>query len=232
MRHHVSQGIELRKRKSKILTKRTRVSPILFTLRLVTALYFAMALSLSCCLFLPAQAEETSTRDNWKIAKANVDKFLAMNGEAIADLFGSKTTNELPCKIDINDQIVLQFYNRKSLPIREFYISLTEPTQHQYLSFNHRAKGGFELRESPNTIWTGAKRKSEKEYWKIIKANLDKFIGMSGDEIIALLGPERCSSKPRNFIQYRIGDAGLTFFLKAGKVHKFKFKSDAYIPGT
>jgi len=171
-------------------------------------------------------------KDKWPIAKANIEKFLSMNGAAIADLFGSTTTYELPCKIDINDRIFLQFYNRKSLPIRDFYISLTESTQRQYVSFNHRATGGFDLREGPGTIWTGAKRKSEKGYWKIIKANLDKFIGMSGDEIIALLGPERCSSKPRNFIQYRIGDAGLTFFLKAGKVHKFKFKSDAYIPGT
>ena len=171
-------------------------------------------------------------KDKWPIAKANIEKFLSMNGAAIADLFGSKRTYELPCKIDINDRIVLQFYSRKSLPIRDFYISLSEPRQQTFHSFNHEANGGFELKESPDTIWTGAKRKSEKGYWKIIKANLDKFIGMSGDEIIALLGPERCSSKPRNFIQYRIGDAGLTFFLKAGKVHKFKFKSDAYIPGT
>jgi hypothetical protein len=33
-------------------------------------------------------------------------------------------------------------------------------------------------------------------------------------------------------LEYRVGDAGLMFYLKNGKVEKFKFTADHYIPGT
>lgn len=227
MRHHVSQGIELRKRKSKILTKRTRVSPILFTLRLVTALYFAMALSLSCCLFLPARAEETSTRDNWKIAKANVERFLGLDDKTLAALFGRVPVYR-ECNIFMDEKTSLRFGDE--IKVKEFsFLPQTEPSK---LGIWGLDEDGEHPNVRSEKVWTGAKRKDEKEYWSIIKANLDKFIGMSSEEITALLGPERCSSKPWNRIDYRIGDAGLTFYLKDGKVEKFRFKSNVYIPGT
>ncbi len=222
-----------------IPTKLTGVSPVLFALRLVTAMYFAIALTLSCCLSLPARAEETSTRDNWKIAKANVDKFLAMNDKAIADLFGHKRDNKFGCRIEIDDNTTLQIYKTEPspylLPMKFSFQSMnirpkTLPSWMTHCGTGATYDSSFD--QGPDTVWSGAKRKEEKEYWKIIKANLDKFIGMSGEEVIKLLGTERCSSKSNNFIQYRIGDAGLTFYLCEDKVQIFSFKSDTYIPGT
>lgn len=271
MRDHVSQGIELSKSKSKImiLTRLPRISPVLFALRLATALYFAMALMLSSCLFLPARAEgddnETATKltqklesrqtvinktnsegsgcrnpcsdparltnkDKWSVAKTNVDKFFELNGSAIGNLFGYPFLDNSLVTIHLDEKVDLKVL--KSRGRNEFCFLPTRKIPPGYL-VTGPYDGGFEWPKVPSeAIWTGAKRKDEKEYWSIIKANLDKFIGMSGDEIVALLGPERQSSKPWSYVQYRVGDAGLTFYLKDGKAQKFKFKSDVYIPGT
>lgn len=173
-----------------------------------------------------------ANRDNWKIAKANVDKFFNLNDQTIAELFEYKPDKSLQDTIDLDDNTSLQVQRSSPRPVNVFAFVPSNKSLFNNNWAGEGIKGGFSFDKSPDTIWTGAKRKDEKEYWKIIKANLDKFIGMSAEEIAALLGPERCSSKQYNYIQYRVGDAGLTFYLKEGKVEKFSFKSDVYIPGT
>ena len=173
-----------------------------------------------------------ANRDNWKIAKANVDKFFNLNDQTIAELFEYKPDKSLQDTIDLDDNTSLQVQRSSPRPVNVFAFVPSNKSLFNNNWAGEGIKGGFSFDKSPDTIWTGAKRKDEKEYWKIIKANLDKFIGMSAEEIAALLGPERCSSKQYNYIQYRVGDAGLTFYLKEGKVEKFRFKSDVYIPGT
>lgn len=173
-----------------------------------------------------------ANRDNWKIAKANVDKFFNLNDQTIAELFDYKPDKCFQNTIDLDENTSLQVQRSLSRPVTVFAFVPSNKSLFNDIWAGEGVKGGFSLNKPPDTIWTGAKRKDEKEYWPIIKANLDKFIGMSSEEIKALLGPERCSSKPWNRIDYRIGDAGLTFYLKDGKVEKLRFKSNVYIPGT
>lgn len=173
-----------------------------------------------------------ANRDNWKIAKANVDKFFNLNDQTIAELFEYKPDKCFQNTIDLDENTSLQVQRSLSRPVTVFAF---EPSSKSLFNNNWAGegiKGGFSFDKSPDTTWTGAKRKDEKEYWSIIKANLDKFIGMRAAEIAALLGPERCSSKQDNLIQYRVGDADLTFYLKDDKVEKFRFKSNVYIPGA
>ncbi len=168
--------------------------------------------------------------DKWSIAKTNVDKFLELNNCAIGNLFGYPRLYDSLVKIDLDEKLDLKIF--KCRHNNEFCFMPTRNIPHGYIATGPY-DGGFDYPNVPSeAIWTGVKRKDEKDFWIIIKANLDKFIGMSGEEIKALLGPERESSKPWNYIKYRVGDAGLTFYLKEGKVQKFKFKADDYIPGT
>ncbi|MFA6210562.1 MAG: hypothetical protein WCT03_18855 [Candidatus Obscuribacterales bacterium] len=184
------------------------------------------------CLASPTQAEdskETLNRknSNWEIAKANVDRFLGLDPKALAALFKREPAWH-ECNIEMDDSMVLRFYRGKI--VDEF--AFVPPDSHSMPGY----RGRDERLEYPpaksNTIWTGVKRKDEKEYWTLIKANLETFVGMSSEEIIALLGPERCSNQPRNTITYRIGDSCLDFYLKNSKVEKFKFRAAVYIPGT
>lgn len=187
---------------------------------------------------LAAQAEDNTQGSNWKIAKENVDKFFDMKDKDIAHLFDNYQYKEPEYEITIDEKTELQVNKVNPFNFNEFSFlqkpSLPPKNDRDSIQkiCGSAAMEDFRFSDKHDTIWTGAKRKDEREYWKIIKANLDKLIGMSGEEIAALLGPERCSSKQNNSIKYRVGDADLTFFLKDGKVEKFRFSSDRYIPGT
>lgn len=209
-----------------------RQAKISLLLSLCTATIVTFGLS------LPTQAQDDTRGHNWKIAKENVDKFFDMKDKDIANLFDYYEHKVAEYEITIDEKTELQvnknnpfnfnefsFLQKPSLPPTNYKTSIQEVC-------GSAAMQDFRTNDGHDRIWTGAKRKDEKEYWSIIKANLDKFIGMSSEEITALLGPERCSSKPWNRIDYRIGDAGLTFYLKDGKVEKLRFKSNVYIPGT
>ena len=206
--------------------------------KIAAALHIATAVILICGVALPVQAEDKHAGSNWKIAKENVDKFFDMQDKDIANLFDYYEHKEIAYGIEIDEKTELQVNKGSRFNFNEFSFlqKPSLPPKNDGDSVQKICGGDAmdEFRFSPehDAIWTGAKRKDEKEYWKIIKANLDKLIGMSGEEIAALLGPERCSSKQYNLIKYRVGDAGLTFYLKDGKVQRFKFKSDVYIPGT
>ena len=198
-----------------------RQAKISLLLSLCTATIVTFGLS------LPTQAQDDTRGYNWKIAKENVDKFAAMDYKTRAALF-DRDPVWYECKIDMDDNTALSFY--RGCRDGEFsFLPQSAPS----MAGSYGLDPNYEHpKVKSETVYTGAKRKDEKEYWSIIKANLDKFIGMSSEEITALLGPERCSSKPWNRIDYRIGDAGLTFYLKDGKVEKLRFKSNVYIPGT
>ncbi len=178
-------------------------------------------------LSLPTQAQVDTRGHNWKIAKENVDKFAAMDYKTRAALFDREPV-WYECNIDMDDNTALRFYRG----CRDGEFSFLPQSAPSMLGVYGLDEDGEHPQVKSETVYTGAKRKDEKEYWSIIKDNLDKFIGMNSEEITALLGPERCSSKPWNRIDYRIGDAGLTFYLKDGKVEKLRFKSNVYIPGT
>lgn len=83
-----------------------------------------------------------------------------------------------------------------------------------------------------DTVYTGAKRRDEATYWAAIKPNLRKLIGMKRQEIIALLGPERCSSKAGKSIDYRVGNNRLRFFLRNDAVIGFELTNDMYLHDT
>ncbi len=83
-----------------------------------------------------------------------------------------------------------------------------------------------------DTVYTGAKRRDEATYWAAIKPNLRKLIGMKRQEIIALLGPERCSSEIGQTIDYRVGNSRLRFLLRNGVVLAFKIDSEQYLHDT
>lgn len=173
-----------------------------------------------------------ANRDNWKIAKANIEKFFSLSDQAIADLFEYKTDECYQNIIDMDENTALKVQRSLSRPVTTFSFTPRNKGLINSAFVDSVKSGPFWAASDSDIVWSGAKRKDEKEYWTIIKANLDKFIGMSSDEVVALLGTERCSSKSHTFIKYRIGDAGLAFFLKDGKVEKFEFNSNQYIPGT
>ena len=165
-------------------------------------------------------------KDKWSIAKTNVDKFFELDETAIGNLFGCRDFLSFKDEIELGENTSLRVSG--SGKVKSFYFG-PKNFRFSLMAFGH----DFDMSKGrPETIWTGAKRKDEKEYWKIIKANLDKFIGMSSEEIVALLGPERCSNKGFGYITYRIGDAGLTFDLKDGKVKGYRLEADQFIPGT
>lgn len=83
-----------------------------------------------------------------------------------------------------------------------------------------------------DAVYTGAKRRDEATYWAAIKPNLRKLIGMKRQEIIALLGPERCSSEIGQTIDYRVGNSRLRFFLRNDAVIGFELKNDMYLHDT
>ena len=83
-----------------------------------------------------------------------------------------------------------------------------------------------------DAVYTGAKRREEATYWAAIKPNLQKFIGMKRQEILALLGPERCSSEAGKSIDYRVGNSRLRFFLRNDAVIGFQLTNDMYLPDT
>ncbi len=83
-----------------------------------------------------------------------------------------------------------------------------------------------------DAVFTGAKRRDEATYWAAIKPNLRKLIGMKKPEILALLGPERCSSEAGKSIDYRVGNSRLRFFLRNDAVIGFQLTNDMYLPDT
>ncbi len=83
-----------------------------------------------------------------------------------------------------------------------------------------------------DSVYTGAKRRDEATYWAAIKPNLQKLIGMKRQEILALLGPERCSSEAGKSIDYRVGNSRLRFFLRNDAVIGFELKNDMYLHDT
>lgn len=83
-----------------------------------------------------------------------------------------------------------------------------------------------------DAVYTGAKRRDEATYWAAIKPNLRKLIGMKRQEILALLGPERCSSEAGKSIDYRVGNSRLRFFLRNDAVIGFELKNDMYLHDT
>lgn len=175
---------------------------------------------------------EFAINGNWKVAKENIDKFFNLSDQDIAELFGYKTDKSNPKIIDMDEDTSLRVQRSLSRPVTSFSFTPTSKGITNSGLVGSVKFGPFWAASDSDIVWSGAKRKDEKEYWTIIKANIDKFIGMSSDEVVALLGTERCSSKSHTFIKYRIGDAELAFFLKAGKVEKLDFNSNQYIPGT
>jgi hypothetical protein len=171
-------------------------------------------------------------RDNWLVAKANIDKFFSLTDQAIADLFEYKIDSLPNHVIDLDEHTSLIVQRSLSRPVTVFMFGPGNLALLRYRVQYAQSIMGANLEHQPDAIWTGAKRKSETEYWTIIKANLDKLIGMKQDKVKALLGPPRCYSKERSVLTYRIGDAGLDFWFKEDKVNKFRFESDKYIPGT
>jgi hypothetical protein len=83
-----------------------------------------------------------------------------------------------------------------------------------------------------DAVYTGAKRRDEATYWAAIRPNLQKLIGMKQQEILALLGPERCSSEAGKSIDYRVGNNQLRFFLRKDTVVGFQLTNDMYLHDT
>jgi hypothetical protein len=178
-------------------------------------------------LVTPAQAEGSSQSSNWEIAKANVERFLGLDSKALAALF-KRNPARSECNVELDDNTILRFY-----AFGQIDAFAVLPHDAHSMEGSYGEDPNYEHpRVKSEAVWTGAKRRDEKEYWTIIKNNLDKFMGMTKEQILSLLGPERESSIPWNYIRYRVGDSSLTFFLKDGKVEKYRFQSDTYIPGT
>ncbi len=95
-----------------------------------------------------------------------------------------------------------------------------------------RTGWGCERPSDKDATYTGAKRRDEATYWAAIKPNLRKLIGMKRQEIIALLGPERCSSEAGKSIDYRVGNSRLRFFLRNDAVIGFQLTNDMYLHDT
>lgn len=93
-----------------------------------------------------------------------------------------------------------------------------------------RRVGDGRLAFYSDDIYTGAKPKETAEYWTIIKANLDKFIGMSKANVIALMGPERCASEDQRTIDYRVGDDQFRLYFTDDKVSELQLCKRVYDP--
>jgi hypothetical protein len=111
-----------------------------------------------------------------------------------------------------------------------------EPIQqfedHQIPHSRVRKGWGATRPSDEDAVYTGAKRRDDATYWAAIKPNLQKLIGMKRQEILALLGPERCSSEAGKSIDYRVGNSRLRFFLRKDIVIGFELKDDMYLHDT
>lgn len=182
------------------------------------------------CTFQPALAADDSvTKTAWQITKENVERFFDMDKEAILCLYEHDENYRWPSfgNILLDRNVTLHVNGARKL---------------SDFSFSTPAKVDLKGGPGPNddwlgsgidkqTVWTGVARKKSSVYWSIIKANVDKFIGMNSAQIISLLGPERCAAKGV-FIDYRIGNTRLRFCLKDDKVISFTFEADRYDKAT
>lgn len=123
----------------------------------------------------------------------------------------------------------------QQLRFSHYEIEVTQTNNHTDSLFSggmheSRRVGGYLGALYSDDIYTGAKPKETAEYWTIIKANLDKFIGMSKANVIALMGPERCASDNESTIDYRVGEDRFRLYFTDDKVSELQLCKRVYDP--
>lgn len=157
-------------------------------------------------------------------AKKHVDQFLTMDNKKISTLLGCNPS-DIGQAIQLDEGVSLKLETPRVGKLFTF-------SRYRHPLFDSRGQSAFpKSGNNDEIIWSGWQPKSEREYWTIIKPNLERFIGMSSEEIVSLLGRERCSLK-LEFMDYRIGDHRLRFYFTDGAVEKFTFRANQYLGTT
>ncbi len=173
------------------------------------------------------------TREKYELLVQNSREKEAANSKSAQS--SSNRPRQRDYKIDkwhLDDRIVSTILTQRGLvqSIDFEPIQITEDRKQAHGLV--RTGWGCERPSDDDAVYTGAKRRDEAAYWAAIKPNLRKLIGMKRQEILALLGPERCSSEAGKSIDYRVGNSRLRFFLREDTVIGFELKNDMYLHDT
>ncbi len=187
----------------------------------------------------------------WPIFQTQIDRLPGMTSEQYESLVqnsrekeaansksaqsSSNRARQRDYKIDkwqLDDRISSTVFLQRGL-VQSIDFEPIEITEDRKLAHGLARTGWGDARPSDkDAVYTGAKRRDEATYWAAIKPNLRKLIGMKRQEILALLGPERCSSEAGKSIDYRVGNSRLRFFLRNDAVSGFELKNDMYLHDT
>ena len=177
-----------------------------------------------------ATGSETSNEiDRWQVAKNLLENLSDMKPGEIAKAFGIPEGN----KRATFGIVYLGNGQQLRFPHRQLEFTLTNNHTESLFSGGMRGSsrvGGEPLSFYSDDIYIGAKPKETAEYWTIIKANLDMFIGMSKANVIALMGPERCASEDQLTIDYRVGDDRFRLYFTDNKVSELELCKGVYDP--
>ncbi|MFA6210553.1 MAG: hypothetical protein WC714_14080 [Candidatus Obscuribacterales bacterium] len=187
----------------------------------------------------------------WPVFEAKIDKLIGARIEDYKISVSSCEQQKLPMP-GRYEQIISAFKLRKDRPdywflddriaaivsmdsglIKRITFEPIQKFEDRQVPHGHAKKGWDEAQPSvSDDVYTGAIRRDEATYWAAIKPNLRNIIGMKRQEIIALLGPERCSFDAGKSMDYRIGNNRLRLFLENKVVIGFELTNDMYLHDT
>lgn len=175
-----------------------------------------------------SSAEKTDA-ECWQIAADNID---TLNFARAAILFGITRLSKPEELIMSSRRQTIHLDRYTDLELIERHgisnkISVF-PTNSE-TTIERRLEKHEEPEWTSDTEYTYALPKTDKEYWTTIKANFKSLFGCSRQQIRKLLGPERCSSKSNQTMDYRIDSQRLRFYFTDGKVSFLKLDTDQYL---
>jgi len=174
-------------------------------------------------------SETANEIDRWQVAKNLLENLGDMKPGEIAKAFG------IPEGIKRATFGIVYLGKGQQLRFSHHQLEFTLTNNHTDSIFSGGMHGSTRVGGGPlsfysDHIYTGAKPEETAEYWTIIKANLDKFIGMSKANIIALMGPERCASHDESTIDYRVGEDQFRLYFTDDKVSELQLCKGVYDP--
>jgi hypothetical protein len=165
--------------------------------------------------------------DCWKIAGENFGSFGTMSPSQIEKQFGNLRASKFEgCEwLERNQTVTLDKDTTLNLHWGRLFLvdSIDEvvlaPTDLDAKELQSRRDKEFGEHDwESDTEYTHATGRDEDLYWKVLAANFQHLLGIKRMELSKLLGPERCSSKLLQTVDYKIGQQRLRFYFKNERV--------------
>lgn len=176
------------------------------------------------------EASETVKEiDRWSVAKDRLENLVNMKPAEIEKAFG------IPEGKKRATYGIVYLGKGQQLRFSSYDLEFKRTNNHTDSLVPGGMRGSVRIGGDPGAlytddVYTGAQPKEAQEYWTIIKANLDKFIGMNKANVIALMGPERCASKEGLTLDYRVGDDRFRLYFEKDKVSELQLRKRVYDP--